>query len=136
MKQKESFEKFDEAWMKRCQAHREKKVPAPLLEGFSRSVEERIRREFEKKSPRLNPSTPWVRLWVPAFVLFLVFTTSFVIRATFLTKPAEVSFVTSPFALSEISIILEDIAVLRELGAWTEEDEAAVDEEAWREGVL
>ena len=123
----ESFEKLDEAWMKKLKTSREKEVPSKILEGFSDSVEERIRREREEKSFRPNPFRLWAPVWVPAFAALLVF---FGWLASgplpFGTKIPSVPVASIQLALSATSEITEEIAALRELGVWTEEDDEAL----------
>lgn len=123
----ESFEKSDEAWMKKLKTSREKKIPSRILEGFSASVEERIRREQEEKNLRPHPFRLWAPVWVPAFVALLVFFSWLASGPLpFGTKIPSVPVVSIQLALSTTSEINEEIAALRELGVWTEEDDEAL----------
>ncbi len=125
------FEKMDQQWMKSTKEIREKKVSDGILKGFSASVERRI--VLNKQSPRrsLSPSL------VPAMAV-LVIASVLVLRSPILST------IYTPFSknvdyaqLHETDNVGDEIAALKELGAWTDEDEAllGVNEEAGMEDL-
>ena len=124
----EPFEKSDESWMNQFKALREKKIPSQALEGFSASVEEKIQGEFKKKAFRANPAKLWAPVWVPVLALFLVFF-GWLASGRFPLggggTPA-VPMISFPWALATTSEISEEVALLRELGVWTEEDDESL----------
>ena len=120
----EPFEKLDEVWMKKFKSFREKKVPSKILEGFGASVEGRIHREQEEKISRPNPFRLWAPVWVPAFAALLVFFGWLAsVRLPFGTQTPMMPPASLPFAFTTTSEITEEIAALRDLGLWTEEDD-------------
>ncbi len=102
------FERMDEQWMKATKDLREKKVSDGMLKGFSTSVERRIlsKEQFAKRA--------WSPAWVPAMaVLVIAF-------AAVLHLPQSVDYAQLPNTAS----VDDEIAVLKEVGAWNDEDEA------------
>ena len=123
---KGSFEEMDKEWDQALRSQREQKVPDPILKGFSASVERRIRSEVPAK--RAAAGWDWRRWFSPAIVpTFAVLIIGFAIVTRLpLTadrpQPREsaMQLAQVPHPTDEIS---EEIAALRELGAWTDEDE-------------
>ena len=123
------FEKIDERWMKDLKEIREKKVPEKILDGFAASVEARIRedkRNVAAKAYDIKPKRFLVPVFAPTFAV-LIIGSVLVLRSPLATRPEAV-----PQALTRrvsekttSDNISEEVAVLREVGAWTEEDEAA-----------
>jgi hypothetical protein len=111
---KPSFEEMDEQWQKALEKEREKEVSPDLLKNFSSSVIEKIEEKEEKKTFRL-PAIVSARTFVPVFTILLL--------ASFLVIRLPFESATQTANASEIE---EDIAELRELGAWNEEDEQSV----------
>ncbi len=115
----DSFKKMDERWMNDLKLMREKKVPAKMLDGFSASVEARIR-EVEKPQERKNfgfrPRRFFVPVFVPTFAV-LIIASMVVLRSP--SNPAQLASATTAVELSD------EAAVLREVNVWTDEDEAA-----------
>jgi hypothetical protein len=110
----ESFEKMDEFFMKHLGLARQKSVPPESLKNFSWEVELKIRQAAECPKPRaarfLSP------IWAPvcaALILFLVLVPHF--SGNF-----------SSVHSVNVSEISSEIAAMREMGVWTEEDENAV----------
>jgi hypothetical protein len=124
---KEPFDKLDRELMKKLEGLRKKELPKGLLDGFSASVEARIR-EKEAPAPVRRPSRRWAPVWVPTFaVLFLAVVV--VLRlpkgpdgrpATLPSQPA------ARQAQAPLADLADEIGLLMELGVWTEEDEKAV----------
>jgi hypothetical protein len=130
-----SFEKMDKSLVKRFKAFREKKVPPALLEGFSARVEEGIRLMESKKIQKPAPAA-WkfrVPMWAPVFAV-LVLASLVVVRSGIHRLPGgpELRIERSAPALisapSSAADVQAEIAVLRELGVWTEEDEQILGE--------
>jgi len=123
---KEPFEKIDPGLMRELTDLRQKKVPAEILKGFSASVERRIlANEEEKRSPSATPAKTLVPMWAPALIVLILACTVVLksplkVMKTPSLSPPETTQQVSP---SEIS---DEISALRELGAWTEEDDNAV----------
>lgn len=112
---KEPFEKMDSFWMETLKKARLKKVPPKILEGFSASVEARIRERQAKEAPApAEPKRFRIPVWAPVFAVLIV--ASVVVLRSGLERPW------TPPADSGLS---EEIAVMRELGVWGDEDEAA-----------
>ncbi len=124
---KEPFEKLDESLMKDLKNLRDKNVPSEILKGFSASVEKRIREKQAPEPVRSLPRRGWVPLWVPAFAV-LVVASVIAIRFPFGSPAISVSPATVQLASAGSSELSDEIAILRELGAWTDEDEKIVEE--------
>mgnify|MGYP001564172558 CR=1 FL=1 len=119
---KESFEKQDERLMEALKSAREKKVPSGLLKGFSASVEKKIREKQPSLEIQVKPKRTWAPAWVPVFAV-LIIGSLLVLRL-----PLRVKETTSPLktvGVTHVSVaqLSDEIAALRELGAWTDEDE-------------
>ena len=111
----EAFEKMDQSWIKGLKNVRDRQVPQQALRDFSESVEQRI---FEKEKQRKR----LIGVGVPAAALALALVFFAVSRFLFIpgVPPA-----TEPVPTQESEIIAE-VQILRELGAWTEEDDLAI----------
>lgn len=111
----ESFESLDKAFKARFDKL-SKKVPSRLLDGFSASVERRI---LEKRSaPEPRPIRRWAPAWVPALAVLVV---SILALRMPHVGPLGYPDLSSPAALSQ------EIAVLRDVGAWSEDDEKLIE---------
>jgi len=109
-----SFEKMDEFFMKHLASARKKLLPPESVKNFSWEVELKIRQAAEGPKPRaarfLSP------IWAPVcatLILFLVLVPHF-------------SGGLSGVHSVNVSEISSEIAAMREMGVWTEEDENAV----------
>ncbi len=112
---KEPFEKMDSSWMEALKKARLKKVPPKILEGFSASVESRIRERQAKEAPApAEPKRIRIPVWAPAFAVLIV--ASVVVLRGGLERP---------WMAPADSGLSEEVAVMRELGVWDDEDEAA-----------
>ncbi len=131
----ENFEKQDEVLMNQFKALRDKKIPSEVLDYFSASVEHKILEAQGKKTFRFG-FPAWAPLWGPVLAVLLVAVSTTITRNPAQLKrqnssgPAEIQNVgeisltshsRSDNSKSEIS---EDVALLQELGEWTDEDEA------------
>ena len=118
----EYFEKMDEKLMSSMKPLREKEVSEGMLKGFSASVERRILGEQEtKKAPRLIFSPAWA----PALAV-MVLASLVVLRSPIM--PAPVSHSASSAEHAEFKgnkemNVEEEISALKELGAWSDEDD-------------
>lgn len=119
---KESFEKQDQSWMERLKGIREKKVPPIFLKGFADSVESQIRKTQPSLEIQLKPKRTWVPVWTPVLAV-LIIGSLLVLRlpAGMRQIPAPVK--TIELAQANVNQISDEIATLREMGAWTDEDE-------------
>ncbi|HTL70215.1 MAG TPA: hypothetical protein VL404_02870 [Candidatus Eisenbacteria bacterium] len=117
---KESFDSMDESLRRRLDAVPRKAVPPELLKGFSASVAARLEAEGTRPARR--------RFAVPALApAFAVLVLAVVVVGRLgpaargpAPRPPYVQIASNPSNLSS------EIAALRELGAWTEEDEQSV----------
>lgn len=110
------FKKLDNDTMRQFSQLREKKVSSELLKNFSASVEDKIYAKQTKGSFKFIPRSFGVRFAVPVFAVLIL--ASIIVFHNPLN---------SHISIANASEIDEDIAVLRDLGAWSEEDEAAAD---------
>jgi len=117
----DSFDRMDESLMKGFKKNRDRKVPESILRGFSESVEKQI---LEAKSQN---------------TVFgggaMVFSISFVLIAAILLwqwpnlikqVPSDAKFSFNEKTAFQESDIDSDVQVLKALGEWNEEDEAAM----------
>ena len=120
----ETFEKMDEEFMNQFKTVREKKVPSRILDDFSASVEKRILEKQAGKNFRFGLPA-WAPVWVPALAVLLLFVSTAVLqnpgdtRSRRNTGPAPATISVTPG--SEIS---DELGLLRDLGEWTDDDEA------------
>jgi hypothetical protein len=119
------FEKTDVSWMKRLGALCQKPIPPEILKGFRASVEDRIRQNQAQRQRKPLPSFSLpVFSWAPALAIVIV---AFVVV---LRLPDRQNLPLGPRQVLRMatvtSTLAEEIAALREVGAWTNEDEAAL----------
>ena len=111
------FEKMDEQWMKSTKDLREKKVSDGILKGFSASVERRIASEPQA------PKRARALVWVPAMAV-VVIASAVVLRTPTLSQPTAIAPQTVDYAqLPDTDNIDEEIAALKEVGAWNDADD-------------
>ncbi len=116
------FQKMDEQWMKSAKDLREKKVSDGILKGFSASVERRI---ISKERSGKRGASP---AWVPAMAI-LVIASVVVLRSPMLSTPVMPIVKTVDYAqLHDTDDVDDEIAALKEIGAWSDEDEALLGE--------
>ena len=120
----ESFEKQDKAFMEALKGTREKKVPPMMLKGFSASVEKKIREKQPSLEIQLKPKRVWIPVWVPVLTV-LVIGSLLVLRMPYEMKGPDIVHHYKVVELADASELSDEIAALRELGAWTDEDEKA-----------
>ena len=103
-------------------------VPAPLLNDFSASVVEKIRERELHKEAKLFAGMTWI---APAFAV-LVLASALVWRLPIWT--IELPLTSQQMAAGTVQVIgltanvasiVDEVAALRELGVWTEEDDAS-----------
>ncbi len=123
---KEPFEKMDEYFMKRLKGARHKNVPEATLRDFSRAVRENILKKEEKKTVKLPRLRFFAPVWVPTFAV-LVIASLVIFRIPFADRQLAGLPGHAVSLGSGISDIAEEIAVLRELGVWTDKDESEID---------
>ncbi len=121
----ENFEKMDQELKQNLKPLSEVPVPSRLLQGFSASV---IRKIQAEGAPQSEPETfrgskaVWL---VPTFAVLVLAST--VLWRSDLWR----SVVSEPVGMiqmaTNVSTISEEIDALRDLGAWTEEDDASVE---------
>ena len=104
----QDFEKMDQQWMKSTQELREKKVSDGILKGFSASVERRL--AAKEEAPRRVRALAWA----PALAVMVI------ASAIALRSPQTVDYAQLP----EEDSINEEISALKEVGAWSEADDA------------
>ena len=121
----ENFEKMDESLMKGLKEAREKKVPPKVLKGFSASVEARIRENQPAVELQTASKRSFVPAWAPVFAV-LVITLAVVLRNPSQFNPSAPISPVIQIASANVSDISEEIATLRELEVWTDEDERSI----------
>lgn len=118
----EKFESLDESFKKET-AGSKLPVPEPLLRDFSSAVMEKIRERQipqETKAPRF---VPWL---VPTFAV-LVLASAVVWRMPLRPNEVPSGAVQVMNLTANVASIADEIAALRELDAWTEEDDASAE---------
>ena len=137
---KEPFEELDKSLMEKLKDQRERKVPWEILRGFSASVEQRI---SATKPRRIRPhgvrsfvdgfadavwrtrQAPQPRVWIPVLaVMVLAFFAVIHLPGGVIPTPG----VAMEPAQGNGSELATEIAALRDLGVWTEDDEAELSE--------
>lgn len=119
-----NFEKMDQDWMKSTKELREKKVSEGMLKGFAVSVERRL--EAQKEVPKPVRALTWV----PAMAL-LVIAFVLAVPSPRMFFPGFLAPQTLDYAqLQETENLDEEIAALKEVGAWSEADDALLGENA------
>ena len=124
MKPKDSFEETDAFFMKKLENTRAKKTPPGLMRNFSAGVEARLmegQRKADRPQPVLRPS--WVPVFAPALAV-LCLVAVFVVKSPGIFKMApSASSMVQLASVPAAADISDEIAMLKELGAWNEEDE-------------
>ena len=116
------FEKMDQEWVKSTQDIREKKVSEGILKGFSTSVERRIVLNKQSSKRSFSPS------FVPAMAV-LIIASAVVLRSPMLSTPlAPISKNVDYAQLYDAENVGNEIAALKEMGVWTDEDDALLGE--------
>ena len=114
----EQFKKMDQQWMKATKDVREKKISDGILKGFSTSVERRILGAESRTSK--HPALAWV----PAMAV-LVIASVVVLRSPMMFQPTALIPPTVDYAqLPDAENIDAEIAALKEVGAWSDADDA------------
>ncbi len=116
-----SFNETDKRWQKALEKEREKMPSPELMKNFSSQVVEKIEKREEKRVFKL-PEIVSARVFVPVFTMMIL--ASFVVLRLPFESPKSPAIMESiQIGTANASEVEEDIAELRELGAWTEEDE-------------
>lgn len=120
------FDKMDSEFLKKFEKLRKERVPKKVLEGFSASVEEKIRKKLF--TPALEKKRFRLPLWAPVMTVLvlgsLVLFRTGLHRATYFESPGS-SMVISQQRLVNGDLSVE-IAALKEMGEWTDEDETVL----------
>ena len=120
----ETFQKMDEALMKAAEKYRKQEVPKAVLSGFSADVTQSIRkRQAQKTSAPSLGFRVTLPVLAPVFAV-LVLGVYIVLRDPGTPKLSLQGQMVQP-ASNKVSDVDEEIAVLKAIGAWTEEDERA-----------
>jgi 5-formaminoimidazole-4-carboxamide-1-beta-D-ribofuranosyl 5'-monophosphate synthetase len=126
----ENFEKLDKEWMQKTEAMREKKISPAILSGFSMSVEREIRQRDAQRQTVRVPERSFRSVWAgaPVFAVLLIGVAVVLRLPSTIEKPSQALLAQAPAATmpNTADQISEDIAVLRELGVWTDEDDKNV----------
>lgn len=124
------FDKMDSEFLKKFEKLRDKKVPKRVLDGFSASVEEKIRKKLF--TPELEKKRFRMPLWAP--VLTVLVLASLVVfrtglhRATYFERPSNSVVISQPVPVN--GDLAVEIAALKEIGEWTEQDETVLGDPA------
>lgn len=118
----DSFDQMDESLMKDFKKLRDRKVPDSILRGFGESVEKRI---LEEGRPVFHFGNGTVILSA-TFILLIVLGAVWQWSKPAVIVPGSVKMVAENQAVLETSDIDSDVAVLKALGEWGEDDEAAI----------
>ena len=110
-----SFDQMDKQWAEKLKGLDDRPVSPEILKNFSADVETKIR-ERERQKWASSPAVGrQVALWAPAFAVILV---------------ASIWVLRLPVILNQTSSspldITEEIVALKEVGAWTEADDATI----------
>ena len=116
------FDEHDRSLMDRLKPAREKKVPPGVLKGFSASVEARIREKQPSLEIQFKPKRAWIPVWAPVFTV-LIIGSLLVLRIPIGLQGIPPTLGTVEIAQANASQISDEIAALREVGVWTEDDE-------------
>lgn len=133
----EQFKKMDEHMMKRMKPVRDRRVAPEFLKGFAASV---VRKIESKNGPAPVRSLGWRHACrqagaaVPVFAV-LVLAVVTVMRLPGQQRPVPTSAAPAVFEIAQLpdqhpveaaeTALTEEIEALKELGAWTDEDEKA-----------
>ena len=119
---KESFDKQDKSLMDALKDAREKQAPPVIMKNFSASVEAKIRERQPSLEIRFKPKRAWVPVWAPVFAV-LVIGSVLVLRSPVGIREIPASPKIIELAQANAAQLSDEIAELRELGVWTDEDE-------------
>ncbi len=122
-----NFEKADRSFMSALKGVREK--PSDVSYGVAAEVERRLRAGASPSRARAARALPWL---VPALALSLVLAVP-ALYTTHVPAPetARIQLASKPATLA----VDEEIAILKEVGAWTEEDDRRVAPESEYEEI-
>ena len=121
-----SFEEQDKSWMDAVKSDREKKVPPAILKGFSASVEAKIRQNQPSLEIKYKSKRAWIPVWASVFAV-MILGSLLVLRLPAGIKEVRVTSVkTIELAQANVTQLSDEIAILREIGAWTDDDEKSV----------
>ncbi len=118
------FKNLDEAMMKSMTPIRDKKVSEGMLKGFSASVERKIQLS---DAPAAAPVRRWAPVWVPTLAVMIL--ASVVVLRSPVTTDQPATFLSAPTELAQLvssEEIQSDVALLKELGEFSDEEEATV----------
>lgn len=119
---KEPFEKQDKSLMDALKDAREKQAPPVIMKNFSASVEAKIREKQPGVEIKFKPKRAWVPVWAPVFAV-LVIGLVLVLRSPVGIREIPASSKIIELAQANTAQLSDEVAELRELGAWTDEDE-------------
>jgi len=125
---RQSFEEQDKSWMDATKKEREKKVPSAIMKGFSASIESKIRQNQPSLEIKFKSKRVWVPVWAPVFAV-LVIGSVLVLRSPAGTSRGVLQYApdkTVQLAQANVTQLSDEIAALREIGAWTDEDEKSI----------
>ena len=117
-----SFDKEDEFLMNALKGAREKQVPPAILKNFSASVEQKIREKQPSLEVKFKPKKAWIPVWAPVFAV-LIIGSVLVLKLPPGMREMPSSPKTIELAQANTAQITDEITELKELGAWTDEDE-------------
>ena len=108
--------------MERLKPIRQKKVPPEILKGFSASIEARLRKNQPSLEIKLKPKRSWIPVWAPVFVVLII---GSILVLKMPPNAPDILLVPKTVELAQATPnqISDEIAVLSEVGAWTEDDE-------------
>lgn len=122
----DQFEKLDQEFMQKTKSLREKKIAPAILSGFAASVERTIRNRDAERQVVVRPAKRFIFAWAGAPVLAVMLIGVAVVLRLPSAEVLQLASVPSNAALNTSDEISEDIAVLRELGVWTDEDDNTI----------
>ena len=119
----DSFEQMDES-LKDGLKPAKITVPELLLSNFSESVTQKIReREHLSLQPKAPAFLPWL---VPTFAV-LVLASAIAIRQSVTPEQVAQGTTQAIGLTANVVTLADEVAALRELGVWTEEDDASAE---------
>ena len=122
--EKESFEKQDQSLMEALKNVRDKKVPSAIMKNFSAAVESKIRESQPTRELQFKPKRSWMPVWAPVLAVLMI-GSLLVLRLPIGLREIPMNSTARPIQLAQANTnqLSDDIAALRELGAWTDDDE-------------
>ena len=121
------FKDQDQKMMDAMKSRRDKKVPWEIQKGFAAAVEEKIRERGKKRSFGWFPERAWVPAAVPVFAV-LILAVVVTLRLPSRETASPLSAGPTVELAQAVPAVSEDIAALRELGEWSDEEEVALGE--------